>query len=49
MMDKIKMVQDLPKVREGSMQGMGEGSGPTQGKGKEACRDWRNHLKRMMD
>ncbi len=31
------------------MQGMEKGSGFTQGKGKDACRDWRNHLKRMMD
>jgi hypothetical protein len=37
MMDEIKKVQDLLKVCERKYAGMEEGSGPTQGKGKEAC------------
>ncbi len=48
MMDEIKKVQDLPKVRERKHvepsqenDGRDQEGGPTQGKGKEACRDWR--------
>ncbi len=39
-------LEEPPQEYDGRDQ---EGSGPTQGKRREACRDWRNHLKRMMD